>query len=47
MENKQEKETAFLRQGLAYSLYTWVCTQSTAETYVCLHVYVRVYGEEH
>lgn len=47
MENKQERETVFLRQGLAYGLYTWGCTHSVVGAYVCcVHVCAHGYGEE-
>lgn len=55
MENKQERETVFLGQGLAYPLCMWVCTQSVggACAQVCVHVcdvrvraYLLVFTEE-
>lgn len=41
MENKQERETVFLGQGLAYGLCIWVGTQSVR---VCVGGHVHVCG---
>lgn len=46
MENKQERETVFLRQGLTYGLYTRGGTHRVAggvcaPVCVCVHMYVE------
>lgn len=42
MENKQERETVFLGQGLAWGLCMRVGTQVGVDVHVC----VFVYGQE-